>query len=160
MYLSQLIHRCVHIKNFIERCLFYMKKIDWQMSVYMKNLIDRCLFTEETDWQMSVYRRKWLTDVWLQLKMIDRCLFTGETDWQMPVYRRNRCARHALDIDIRDKHQANVIEIKNSQTGNDSFAIGYHPGVEDFDNTWVTLYTELSKLLEIFDNKYCLHHPI
>jgi len=50
----------------------------------------------------------------------------------------NRCARHALDIDTRDKSHTQTVDGLSESLRNCSFGIGYHPGIENVDNTCVS----------------------
>ena len=48
----------------------------------------------------------------------------------------NRCARHSLDIDTRDKTQTQTVDGLAESLRSCSFGIGYHPGIENVDNTY------------------------
>jgi len=52
------------------------------------------------------------------------------------VCRMNRCARHSLDIDTRDKTYTQAVDGLAESLRNCSFGIGYHPGIENVDNTY------------------------
>jgi len=51
----------------------------------------------------------------------------------------NRCARHSLDIDTRDKSHTQTVDGLAESMRSCSFGIGYHPGIENVDNTYATL---------------------
>lgn len=51
----------------------------------------------------------------------------------------NRAAQHTLEIDAKDKHHAQGLDDRMQQLRNASGCIGYHPGIESIDNTWVAL---------------------
>ncbi|KAL5007548.1 hypothetical protein ScPMuIL_016354 [Solemya velum] len=47
----------------------------------------------------------------------------------------NRASQHALEIDAKDKHHAQTVDDRMQQLRNRSAGIGYHPGIENVDNT-------------------------
>ena len=51
------------------------------------------------------------------------------------VYRMNRAAQHACERDAQDKHHAQGLDDRMHQVRNSSGGIGFHPGVENVDNT-------------------------
>ena len=51
--------------------------------------------------------------------------------------RMDRAAQHALEIDAKDKHHAQGLDDRMQQMRNGSGGIGYHPGIETIDNTYV-----------------------
>jgi len=46
--------------------------------------------------------------------------------------------QHDCDLDVGDKHHAQGIDDLSHQLRNRSCKIGFHPGVEKHDNTYVT----------------------
>ena len=53
--------------------------------------------------------------------------------------RLNRAALHEMDKDAKDKHHAEHIDDRMYQLRNGSIGIGYFPGIENVDNTLVSL---------------------
>lgn len=47
----------------------------------------------------------------------------------------DRAAQHTLEIDAKDKHHAQGLDDRMQQLRNKSAGIGYHPGIENIDNT-------------------------
>lgn len=61
-------------------------------------------------------------------------------------YRMNRAAQHACDKDAKDKHHAQGLDDRMHQLRNGSQGIGFHPGIENVDNTYVIIrYTRYAK---------------
>ena len=66
--------------------------------------------------------------------------------------RLNRAALHEMDKDAKDKHHAEHIDDRMYQLRNGSIGIGYFPGIENVDNTLVSL------MYNTFYNSQQLNH--
>ena len=53
----------------------------------------------------------------------------------------DRAAQHACERDSKDKHHAQHLDDRMHQLRNSSNGIGFQPGIENVDNTWVFSYT-------------------
>jgi len=53
------------------------------------------------------------------------------------VIRKNRAMQHDCDLDVADKHHAQGVDDLAHQLRNRSCKVGFHPGVEKNDNTYV-----------------------
>ena len=49
----------------------------------------------------------------------------------------NRAAQHACEQDAKDKHHAQNLDDHMHQLRNSSGGLGFHPGIENVDNTYV-----------------------
>ena len=58
--------------------------------------------------------------------------------------------QHDCDLDVADKHHAQGIDDMAHQLRNRSCKIGFHPGVEKQDNTFVSLFTYLLTCLHTY----------
>ena len=68
------------------------------------------------------------------------------------VDRKNRAMQHDCDLDVADKHHAQGIDDMAHQLRNRSCKIGFHPGVEKQDNTFV-LYTRTDSVTIRYDSR-------
>lgn len=53
----------------------------------------------------------------------------------------NRAAQHACDKDAKDKHHAQTVDDRMQQLRNSAGGLGFHPGVENVDNTLTIPYS-------------------
>ena len=61
----------------------------------------------------------------------------------MSVFRMNNAEQKACESDLTNKNHAHAIDDRMQQLRNSSAALGLFPGIEDIDNTYVFLLSQI-----------------